>query len=178
MTEERRYHAAPAEIQTAKGQPFVVGYAAIFGSPSKMLTFRDGKKFREIVEPGAFLRSLMARNDVLARYEHSEILGRVSNGTLRLSEDARGLRYEITPPNTQAGRDVIELIRRRDVPFASFAFTVPSGGDAWRSVDGILTRTLRNVDLIDIAPVAQPAYGDTYTEIALRSYRSSQLARR
>ena len=35
------------------------------------------------------------------------------NGTLRLVEDERCLRYEIDPANTSVANDAIELIRRR-----------------------------------------------------------------
>jgi HK97 family phage prohead protease len=50
------------------------------------------------------------------------VLGRNKSGTLRLSVDGIGLRYEIDPPDTQAARDLIESLRRGDVSGSSFAF--------------------------------------------------------
>jgi HK97 family phage prohead protease len=150
--------------------PIIVGYAAVFDSASDLMELADGRAFREIIRPGAFAASLRSREDVLARFEHSELLGRVANGTLRLFEDHRGLRYEIDPPETSVGRDLIALIRRHDVAASSFAFTVRPGGDAWRQDGQRLIRELRNVQLIDVAPVARPAY--PATDVALRSLDS------
>src|SRR5262245_48545104 len=138
MTEERRYLSEPLAL--ADGSRKIVGYAAVFNSLSEPLPMkRDdpaGRSFREIIRPGAFAESLASNRDVLARFEHTTILGRTGNGTLRLSEDSRGLRYEIDPPDTTYARDVIELIRRRDVPYSSFAFRVRSSGETWKRDNG------------------------------------------
>jgi HK97 family phage prohead protease len=123
IQEERRFFASGIELRGGSsgggGLPRIVGYGAVFNTLSEPLSDSRGKAFREIIRPGAFLRSLanaqQGKADILARFEHSTILGRVSNGTLRLHEDERGLRYEIDPPDTGAGRDLITLIRRGDV---------------------------------------------------------------
>lgn len=166
--EERRYLPSQTTIEVKGWQPKIVGYAAVFNSPSEELTFKDGRRFREIVRPSAFTESLRTKADVLARFEHGELLARVSNGTLRLTEDSRGLRYEIDPANTTAGRDAVELIRRRDVPYSSFAFSVLPGGDTWRREGSVMIRELRSIVLLDVSPVAKPAY--TVTDVALRSF--------
>ena len=41
---------------------------------------------------------------------------------LRLWTDQRGLGYEIDVPDTTAGRDILEYVRRGDVRHSSFAF--------------------------------------------------------
>lgn len=170
--EERRFTLSDNATVEGDGEARkITGYAAVFNSPSQELPLKEGRSFKEIVRPGAFADALVSGADVLARFEHTQILGRTGNGTLRLTEDHRGLRYEIDPPNTTTGRDVVELIRRRDVPYSSFAFRVPKGGDNWRREDGQLVRELRSVELIDIAPVAKPAY--MATDTALRSLLDS-----
>jgi len=122
------------------------------------------------VRPGAFKRSLAAGADVVALVAHDSrmILGRSGAGTLSLSEDARGLRFEIDVPPTTAARDLLVSVERGDVAGASFAFTVPKGGDRWTfHRSGPATRDLLDVDLRDITITAMPAYPDT--SVALRS---------
>ena len=50
---------------------------------------------------------------------------------------------------------------RRDIQFSSFAFRVPPGGDEWGVTDqDYPMRTLHEVQLVDVAPVLDPAYPD------------------
>lgn len=162
MELERRVTEAAVEVRArAEGQqPMLTGYAAVFNSASD-----DLGGFREIIRPGAFDRALGSKGDVLARAEHDSklLLGRKSAGTLRLFVDKKGLRYEIDPPDTQAGRDVVTLVKRGDVTQSSFAFRVTGEkGEEWlQGEDGMLMRELIDVDLFDVAPVAMPAYQAT-----------------
>lgn len=135
------------------------GYAATFGSEARF------GSLVEVIAPGAFA-SAIASEDVLALLDHDEsrVLGRTRSKTLRLSEDSRGLVFSLDLPDTQAGRDVMELAKREDLGGMSFGFTVPPGGEEW---DGE-RRTLRTVALKEISVVsAWPAYPDT--SLALRS---------
>jgi HK97 family phage prohead protease len=129
--------------------------------------------FREIIQPGAFDRVLSKRKlDVVAFFDHEgQPLGRTSAGTLRLSTDDRGLGYEVDPPDTQLGRDVLTLIRRRDLFGSSFAFTVdPAKGEKWEQDDkGNTTRTITEFSgLYDVSVVTHAAYGSA-TSVAVRS---------
>ncbi len=142
----------------AEGAPRrLVGYAAMFNSLSE-----DLGGFRETIEPGTFAKSLKRGDDVRAFIEHQgglSTLGRTSNGTVRLKEDDKGLWTEIDLPDTTAARDIYELIRRADVSQMSFSFRTIT--DAWNTVDGEEIRTLKEVDLMDVSPVAMPAYPAT-----------------
>src|SRR5690606_3218537 len=77
--------------------PTIVGYAAVFDTPTDI-----GGFFREQIRAGAFGRALQS-SDVHALFNHDSnvVLGRSRAGTLRLAEDAKGLRVEIDPPDTQ-----------------------------------------------------------------------------
>jgi uncharacterized protein len=150
---ERRAFA----VERPKGRT-LEGYAATFGTEARI------GSFIESIAPGAFGASLSG--DVLALLDHSTgtVLGRTRSGSLRLSEDAKGLSFSLDLPDTQAGRDVLALAERGDLGGMSFGFTVPKGGDAWQGE----RRTLRTVQLHEISVVsAWPAYGET--ELALRS---------
>ena len=110
----------------ANGTQVLTGYAAVYNRLSMPLR-EGGSAFREVIRPGAFDRILTrqrGKQDVVALLNHDSnmILGRTSSGTLELSSDDKGLRYTVTPPDTQVGRDTLELVRRRDLRGSSFAF--------------------------------------------------------
>lgn len=86
----------------------LVGYAVRWNSLSEIIW----DEFREQFTPGAFADYLAAGNDVRCLYEHdyTQLLGRTKSGSLVLTEDNTGLRFELTPPNTQLGKDVLTLV--------------------------------------------------------------------
>lgn len=145
----------------------IVGYAAVFYNPSEPGTaFRLWDDVEERILPGAFDKAIR-EDDVRALFNHCPdfVLGRSKSGTLRLSVDARGLRYEIDPPDTQAGRDVLAMLKRGDLSGSSFAFSERSR--TIRETPGMYVIELNDVQLFDVGPVTYPAY--TATEAAARS---------
>lgn len=161
---ETRTNSTNFEIREASdgnGMTFT-GYAAVFNSPSEPLPFR------EKIAPGAFKRSLRARNDIKLLWNHDSgiVLGSTRAGTLRLEEDSVGLRVSADLPDTSAGRDAAYLLRRGDIDSMSFGFSVPAGGDEWSS-DG-MERTLNSVRLLEASIVAFPAYSATAGSTAVR----------
>jgi HK97 family phage prohead protease len=139
------------------------GYAALFDSPSEPLPFT------EVIQRGAFTRSLKSRNDVKMLWNHDSgaVLASTRSGTLSLVEDERGLKVTAVLPDTTAGRDARELISKGIVDAMSFGFSVPSGGDSWSS-DGN-TRTLKSVRLHEVSVVAWPAYSSTAGTVSVRA---------
>lgn len=160
---EVRTVRAAVEFRASGGVGTLGGYAAKFNKTSRNLG-----GFVEQLAPSAFNKSLADGVRVMARYNHETLLGTTDAGTLRLSVDDIGLRYEIDMPDTTAGRDVSVLAARGDVRFSSFAFHTHADGDEWGYTESDFPlRTLRSVQLVDIAPVDDPAYLDT--EAGLRS---------
>lgn len=155
--ETRVYDVEGLEVRADGDKPIISGYAAVFNRLSVMIY-----DFREQIAQGAFQDTL--DRDIRALWNHDSgmVLGRNRAGTLRLWEDDTGLGFELKPPNTQAGRDAVELVSRGDVSQMSFGFNVPPGGDEWeKNDDGLLIRTLRRVELHEVSLVAFPAYPDT-----------------
>ena len=141
----------------------LAGYAAVFGRPAQI------GSFTETVRPGAFRATLAAGKDMLALLDHdpTRLLARTSNGTLRLSEDARGLAFELDLPDTTLGKDVLAMAEARLLGGVSFGFRVHKGGDAWPTASA---RELHAVDLVEISVVqAFPAYADTSVTARFRS---------
>lgn len=155
---EVRTAAHAVELRAGdNGLGTLVGYAAVFNRHSQNLG-----GFVEQVDPGAFAKSLADAVPVMARgnHEDSALLGTTWAGTLRLSADGTGLRYEVDLPDTSAGRDFRALAKRGDVKWSSFAFRTIE--DEWGVTEqGFPLRTLRAVQLVDVAPVNSPAYLDT-----------------
>jgi HK97 family phage prohead protease len=136
------------------------GYAAVFNSDSEPLPFT------ERILPGAFKRSLKSRNEVKLFKNHNmdDVLASTRSKTLRLSEDSNGLLAEAVLPNTTAGRDLAELMKRGDVHSMSFGFSVPPKGDRW-SDDGSV-RELKEIRLHEVSIVTGfPAYEATTASV-------------
>jgi hypothetical protein len=150
----------------------LTGYAAVFGVDSQELYGARGK-FIERIDSRAFDRTLLENPDVLLLYNHEpgQLLARRTSKTLRLASDAKGLRFEADLPDTTLGRDVRTLLERGDLDGQmSFGFSVRK--DEWRGN----TRTLLDVDLVEVSVVIQAAYPQT--EAALRSTNNDARVRR
>jgi HK97 family phage prohead protease len=159
---------------TSVGGPMVnaddrtlVGYGAVFGKPSQ-----DLGGFTEIIEPDAFNRTLGHGGDVLCCVNHdpNQLLGRSMSGTMKLSVDDVGLRYEVQVPDTSVGRDALAMAERGDLFGSSFSFSVKAAGERWEQVEGRNVRYLTEVALYELGPVVSPAYLDT--TVAARSMAS------
>lgn len=160
---ERREMLHDLEIRQEGDGMTLRGYAAVFNSPSQPLPFI------ETIQPGAFRDSLKSRNDVKLLWNHdtSVVLGSTRAGTLRLTEDSRGLLVEADLPMTQAGKDAAISISRGDVTAFSFGFRIPAGGDEWASAS---ERVLKRVNVHEVSVgVAFPAYTATDGTANVRS---------
>lgn len=155
---ERRFIRFPLEIRGDENKKqHIWGYAACFNKLSRKLG-----GFVEQVNRNAFDESKQDNwPDVVCRYNHSDdaLLGTTRANTLHLGIDETGLMYDVEPP--QARADVMEYVQRGDICHSSFAFRVFPGGDEWGvSEYNYPMRTLHAVQLIDVAPVLDPAYPD------------------
>jgi len=168
MNLERRFteHKVSVESRDADGPPLIVGYGAVFNSISE-----DLGGFREMIAPGAF--DSVLEDDVRALFNHDNnyVLGRTRSGTLKLSVDDIGLRYEAIPPATQIIQEmVVAPMKRGDIDQSSFGFIVAK--DDWNeNLAGEVTRTIMKVErLFDVSPVTFPAYPDT--NVAMRKFEA------
>jgi uncharacterized protein len=147
----------------------LIGYAAVFNSRS-----HDLGGMVEVIQPGAFDRTLEEFPDILALVEHDshKVLGRTANGTLKIVPDERGLRVEIQPADTTYARDLAILVRRGDVTGMSFRFRPFPGGASMDMSTTPPTRTLTSVQLKEVSVVVDPAYPNT--EVALRDLQKAR----
>jgi HK97 family phage prohead protease len=178
MSTKIEIRSLTSELRAEDGDKFqIVGTAAAYNSLSK-----DLGGFREIIRPGAFKRALSGEagregEDVkcLFNHDYNHVLGRSSNGTLKLSDSASGLRFRCQlDPNQQSHRDLHASIKRGDVNECSFAFAVAPDGDSMEDMQDekgqrYALRTLRDCHLFDVSPVTNPAYGRGATNVSARS---------
>lgn len=161
--ERRNCAAAEVRIEGDGEDRKIVGYAAVYyraDDPGTEYTLWGDNVER--IMPGAFDRAI-SEDDTVGLFNHDSnmVLGRRTAGTMRLTVDDRGLRYEIDPPDTQTGRDVVASLERGDVNGSSFGFKIDH--EEWVSEgDGVSNvRLIRGVKLFDVGPVTFPAYTST-----------------
>lgn len=165
---ELRYAAG---IDRDDGSRHISGYALVFNAESK-----DLGGFTEVILPGS-LDGVLEHSDVLCVLNHDEgrgVLGRFRSGTgsMSLTVDETGLRYDLDLPHTALGDEVLEGLRRGDISQSSFSFTVAE--DEWiKRDDGSIQRRIRRFDtLYDVSPVYNPAYDATSVVVDNRGYIS------
>jgi hypothetical protein len=152
------------------GKMRLSGYAAVFNNASVPLPFI------EYIAPGAFRKTLSETPDVRLLINHEGLpLARTKNGTLTLTEDEVGLRFDAELPDTSEARDLYTLIERGDVDQMSFAFRViRQKFNKDRS-----ERTLTEVSLADgdVSVVTYPAYPTTTVEAREHLARAIQAVK-
>lgn len=165
-TEIRNLKKTQVEVREGEnGQRTIAGYAVKWEMKSHAMGYF--KRFKEQFTKGAFAESL-TNDDQLALWSHdtTKVLGRTKNGTLRLFEDDVGLRFELDLPNSTLGNDAYETIKRGDVDGVSFGFRMVK--QEWDENDTEnIVRTISKAKLLEISPVAFPAYPDS--QVSARS---------
>ena len=166
---EIRNHNDNITFRNESESRHVSGYAVVFDSLS-----RDLGGFYEVIDKRA-LDGVIEKSDVLCVLNHNQERGILARskygvGTLTLTIDERGLKYDFEAPNTALGDELIEGLKRGDISTSSFAFTVEE--DTWeKRNDGSILRTINSINrLFDVSPVFCEAYPET--SVDLRSYNN------
>jgi uncharacterized protein len=168
---EIRAMSEPVEVrQEDDGAIRVAGYAAVFGEETNI-----GGMFTEVIEAGAFTSALERGDDVVFLVNHAGLpLARTRSGTLKLTQDDRGLYIESELDREDPDvRAIVPKMKRGDLDKMSFAF-IPTRQE-WDDSGDMPKRMIRDLQLFDVAIVTTPAYDGT--EIGLRSlqqYRDEQ----
>ena len=168
---EIRALSEPVELRQEDNGPIrVAGYAAVFNQETNI-----GGYFTETIAPGAFTSALDRGDDVVLLVNHDGLpLARTRSGTLRLTQDERGLYIESElDPSDPDVRAIVPKMKRGDLDKMSFAF-IPTR-QSWDDSGDMPKRMIEDLQLFDVAIVTTPAYDGT--EVGLRSlqkYRDEQ----
>lgn len=183
MKNNREYRNMIMEIRSADAaeeapnQKIVRGYASTFNEPYTLYE-DDSWRLDEVVDANAFANTDMS--DVIMQYDHEgRVFARISNNTLTVTPDERGLLIEADLGGTELGRQLYEEIAGGYTNKMSFGFTVD--GDTVvdeRDEDGnvVTTRTITSVrKLYDVSAVSLPA--NDATSISVRSLTDGEIER-
>jgi len=172
--ERRVFPIEGIEVREHAGKLSFRGYAAVFGQLSEPI----GGQFRERIARGAFAKTLtQADVKLLINHDPNLLLARskAGKGTLRLSEDAKGLLVQAEMAPTSYARDLAAVMQRGDLDQMSFGFKMVE--DRWdRSGPDLPIRELRAVDLYDVSAVTMPAYPQTSAAVRSMAARILQDA--
>jgi len=124
------------------------------------------------IDKNAFDDSDMTDVVAVLNHDFNILYARTSSESLSLGVDKKGLYYEFDAPNTAAGNDLLEQVKRKDINKSSFQFIVKE--DKWEQDDeyGEIRTVLKVKRVIDVSPVTFAAYTDT--TVAKRSYDASK----
>jgi HK97 family phage prohead protease len=180
---EREYRDMTMEIRTAENEEapeerkVVKGYASTFNEPYTLYE-NDDWRFNEVVDARAFDNTDMS--DVIMQYDHEgRVFARISNNTLTVTPDERGLLIEADLGGTELGRQLYEEILGGYTNKMSFGFTV-DGEDYLdtKDADGkaLTVRRITSVrKLYDVSAVSLPA--NDATSISVRSLTDGEIER-
>lgn len=160
------------DINIDRESRHITGYALVFNSQS-----RDLGGYTEVIERSALTEDILLHSDIIALFNHDMNRGplarsRNGKGTLTLTIDDHGLRYDFEAPHTTLGDELIEYISRGDIYGSSFGFQIEDG-ELTRSADGQFVYVIRKFkQLFDISPVIRPAYEQT--EVMRRSIEDAK----
>lgn len=173
--ETRTVNITNITTRSEKDEPLKIsGYAAIFNSRTSI-----GDYFDEVIKPGAFNNSISDKEaDIRALINHdwNKVIGRTKAGTLSLSEDNKGLKFELELPDTSYARDLVASMERGDIDQCSFGFLVT--GEEWDYNQEPVLRTITDVDLFEISVVSIPAYDDTEASLVRSKEIDKQVEKR
>lgn len=179
IVEGREYRNTHAiEVRAAdEGKKTVEGYASTFDDPYLLYDWGDYKVYEKI-DRHAFDDCDMS--DVIMQYDHSgRVFARMSNNTLDVSTDDKGLKIVAELGGTTIGSQLYEEISGGYTTKMSFGFRV---GEDKREVTEdhehnvtTVMRTITKVSkLYDVSAVSLPA--NDATEISARSFCDGLIA--
>lgn len=145
----------------------IEGYAIVFGVESRMLV-DYWEDYREIIEPGAITEDELAQMDIKMTMWHNreKLLARSNKGvgTLKLSVDDIGVKYEFEAPNTSDGGNAYELVKRGDMSGSSFTYWSDESSSVsyTKDDDDIMIRHVKKINMIyEMTLASDPAYVQT-----------------
>ena len=157
--------------QTEEEAPnyIVEGYATTFNDPYVLYEYQ-GEKYSEQIDRDALQEADMS--DVIFLYNHEGMVyARMSNGTLEVSPNERGLYVRADLSKTQASREMYENIKAGLVTQMSWAFTVDE--DSYD--ENTRTRSIMKIRKVyDVSAVSIPA--NPNTDISARAYWDGVIA--
>ena len=176
MKNDREYRDFTLSIEQREDEKIVKGYATTFDEPYVLYEDED-LIIKEVIDSRAFEETDMS--DVIMQYNHEgRVFARLSNGTLKLATDERGLEIEANLGGTELGRNLYEEIEGGYTNKMSMGFKVDRSADVWTTemVGGKTIeerRINRILRLYDVSAVSIPA--NDATSISVRTLVDGEI---
>ena len=163
-----------AENESDSGPGTLEGYAAVWDEETDL-----GYMLEEFAR-GCFKDSIANEDDdqlALMNHNPDMVLGRMSAGTLKLAEDAKGLKAEIDLPGTSYAKDIHASVTRGDVKGMSVGFRIKREeyirGDGPDQKDKF---RVTEAQLVEVSPAGMPAYEGTSLEARTQDRRMKSVS--
>lgn len=149
--------------------PTITGFASVFWNGEPDTEYRTSQCVERIM-PTAFDNALRSNQNIMCYFNHNPemVLGSTDSGTLTLSKENRGLKFSV--PVLENDPDSVRAKAKIDnklMQGASFGFSVAKDGQEFRYEGETLVRYIHDVNLHEVSPVYNPAYGKS--SVAVRS---------
>lgn len=173
---DREYRDFTLAIEQREDEKVVKGYATTFDEPYTLYEDED-YIIREVIDSKAFEETDMS--DVIMQYNHEgRVFARISNGTLKLATDERGLEIEANLGGTEIGRNLYEEIEGGYTNKMSMGFKVDRSADVWTKEEANgktmeIRRVQRILKLYDVSAVSIPA--NNFTSISVRTLVDGEI---
>lgn len=173
---DREYRDFTLAIEQREDEKVVKGYATTFDEPYTLYEDED-YIIREVIDSKAFEETDMS--DVIMQYNHEgRVFARISNGTLKLATDERGLEIEANLGGTEIGRNLYEEIEGGYTNKMSMGFKVDRSADVWTKEEANgktmeIRRIQRILKLYDVSAVSIPA--NNFTSISVRTLVDGEI---
>lgn len=166
--ERRFFEGLELRSMPESSLPTIVGYAAVFNSPSKLLYGR----FYEIIEPTYFDNVLKSPNLLIRAYRNHDknrVCGTYCPSknirSLQVEVDSKGLKITLNPTDNSVGRDLVADIRAGNIDSMSIGHWVATETESGL-IDGYPVRKLGEcLKIDDISFVDTAAYAETIAEL-------------
>ena len=176
MKNDREYRDFTLSIEQREDEKIVKGYATTFDEPYVLYEDED-LIIKEVIDSKAFEETDMS--DVIMQYNHEgRVFARLSNGTLKLATDERGLEIEANLGGTELGRNLYEEIEGGYTNKMSMGFKVDRNADVW-TTERVGGKTIeerrinRILRLYDVSAVSIPA--NDATSISVRTLVDGEI---
>lgn len=164
---DRQYRSA-VEFVPGNDEYIVEGYATTFNDPYVMYSY-EGVDYKESIDRRALDGADMT--DVIMQYDHQgKVYARMSNGTLTLTPDERGLKIRADLSKSAGARSLYEEIKEGLITKMSWAFTIDE--EEYDRVNHE-RKIMRIKKVYDVSAVSIPA--NPGTDISARSYFDGEI---
>lgn len=143
------------------------GYAIRYEELSQVNEDSLGKWATKI-KNGAFSDTVNKKVDVFLEHDHSKLLASTKNGSLSLTEDNQGIRFEFSLGDSSLQRDVFNLVQQGLYNAMSFGVEITESEWVTETHDGeeIDVRLLKAGNVFEISVVNNPAFETTNLMVA------------